>query len=90
MHPTLRVSRHPLIRFLGKRVWSSSPEAPHAHPAGLPLPSGWHTASSSSKTPSAGSGSAYGEFWHAPQRFWPKSLSEDDITLVLTGGASKW
>ncbi|TFK56278.1 hypothetical protein OE88DRAFT_727985 [Heliocybe sulcata] len=34
MHPSLRAAlgHQPLIKFVGKRVWPSSPEPPHAHP----------------------------------------------------------
>ncbi|KDQ65122.1 hypothetical protein JAAARDRAFT_28781 [Jaapia argillacea MUCL 33604] len=38
MHPSIRLSasarvHKPLINFIGKRKWPSTPERPHAHPA---------------------------------------------------------
>ncbi|OBZ66638.1 hypothetical protein A0H81_13399 [Grifola frondosa] len=93
MHPSLRLcnaaskARTPLIRFVGKRQWPSTPEAPQAHP--------FAPASASSAlnpTPAKASAQAdvpvYDEFWEAPERLWKHDLEEAEIEAILSGGAS--
>ncbi|KAL0949117.1 hypothetical protein HGRIS_009204 [Hohenbuehelia grisea] len=100
MIPTLRVCssrvHQPLIKFLGRRSWPSTPESPHAHafaPGGT-MPRSTSSAQSSSPTNSATKSSGkpvYAEFWEAPERFWRprvRELPEWEIEAVLTGGAS--
>ncbi|KAJ3826444.1 hypothetical protein F5878DRAFT_565611 [Lentinula raphanica] len=108
MHPSVRIFAErvhtPLIRFLGKRSWPSSPETPHAHPF---APSEFQnknytqfskgasesgpSASSSSSSSGSKSSNAFQEFWEAPERFWkPKvhQLEEVEIDAILSGGAT--
>ncbi|KAF7416196.1 hypothetical protein PC9H_002460 [Pleurotus ostreatus] len=80
----LAAVHQPLIKFIGRRQWPSTPEIPHFHPAApvdlrdksaiiskavSQLTSSPSPSSSSSK--SSGSGKqVYSEFWEAPERFW--------------------
>ncbi|KAJ4487700.1 hypothetical protein J3R30DRAFT_3787081 [Lentinula aciculospora] len=102
MYPSIRLFaervHNPLIRFLGKRSWPSSPEAPHAHPFApaefknknyTQFSSGASVAISSS-TSSSSSGSksrnVFQEFWEAPERLWgPRvhQLEEAEIDAIL-------
>ncbi|KAF9077109.1 hypothetical protein BDP27DRAFT_1282993 [Rhodocollybia butyracea] len=93
MHPSVRVFaarvHTPLIRFLGKRSWPSSPEAPHAHPFAPPE----FQSKTYSKATSASESSknVFHEFWEAPEKFWkPRvhQLEETEIDAILSGGAS--
>ncbi|KAF9003417.1 hypothetical protein BDQ17DRAFT_1425373 [Cyathus striatus] len=103
MHPSLRVSHQPLIRFIGKRVWSSTPEAPHAHPAapaelrehfGEFLKKIQSSSPSSSQTTgpsSEGTKAVYNDFWEAPSRFWRprvRELEDTEMEAIMSGGAS--
>jgi len=92
----------PLISFIGKRSWPSTPEAQHAHPAAPtelkqsfdqflkkfqnPPQQAQSATSQLSSTPGA-----YEEFWEAPSRYWNprvRQLSEEEIDAVLSGGAT--
>jgi len=104
MHPSLRIFAErvhtPLIRFLGRRSWPSSPEAPHAHPfAPAEFQSKNYTqfskAGGGGKSNSSGSSepsvTVFKEFWEAPEKFWkPRvhQLDEVEIDAILSGGAS--
>ncbi|KLO17493.1 hypothetical protein SCHPADRAFT_846434, partial [Schizopora paradoxa] len=93
----------PLIHFIGKRTWPSKPEPPHAHPAGpaeykkafSDFVKKFQSSASGSTSSSSGGKEAkpgvFTEFWQAPSRIWNprvRSLSEDEIEAVATGGAS--
>ncbi|KAJ7050479.1 hypothetical protein C8F01DRAFT_1377562 [Mycena amicta] len=86
MFVTRRVLTHqPLIKFLGKRSWPSTPTAPSGHPAAPP-----EFQKSFSASP-AKTGGALSEFWEAPVRFWRprnRDLEEAEIDAILSGGAS--
>ncbi|KAI0029675.1 hypothetical protein K488DRAFT_88492 [Vararia minispora EC-137] len=106
MHPTRRAFEHvhkPLIRFLGRRQWPSSPAPQHPHPA---APKEFADAfseflrkfnsslSAPKKMPTSSSieGRVY-EFWEAPERlFRPRSriLEEWEIEAIESGGASMY
>jgi len=102
MHPSLRVFAErvhtPLIRFLGRRSWPSSTEAPHAHPfAPAELQSKNYTQFSKGadgggeSNSSSSSKAVFQEFWDAPEKFWkPRvhQLEEVEIDAILSGGAS--
>ncbi|KII96074.1 hypothetical protein PLICRDRAFT_151203 [Plicaturopsis crispa FD-325 SS-3] len=102
MFPSLRAcaehARKPLINFIGKRKWPSTPEPPHAHPAAPPelrkafpdfLRKFEASASSGASPKKSESGKqAYSEFWEAPSRFWVKELDEAEIDAISSGGAS--
>ncbi|KAK0206042.1 hypothetical protein DFS33DRAFT_1417680 [Desarmillaria ectypa] len=99
MHPSVRLlstARIPLIRFLGKRVWPSKPEAAHAHPYGPPeLPASFRKPSQSAaaQAPSAkmlASDVAFTNFWEAPERFWRHDVNDAEMAAVESGGASLW
>ncbi|KAG7446066.1 uncharacterized protein BT62DRAFT_950059 [Guyanagaster necrorhizus] len=99
MHPSVRLlstARTPLIRFLGKRVWPSRPEAPHAHPYGPPeLPASFRKPSQSavaqtSSTKTLTTGGAFTNFWEAPERFWKHDLNDAEMAAIESGGASLW
>ncbi|KAG5635318.1 hypothetical protein H0H81_011731 [Sphagnurus paluster] len=99
MHPSLRVfssrAHQPLIRFLGKRTYPSTPSAPHAHPA-APAELKNHFADFVKKFEASGKSSslstlstgALSEFWEAPERLWKQDIAEAEIEAILTGGAS--
>ncbi|PPQ95498.1 hypothetical protein CVT26_008526 [Gymnopilus dilepis] len=99
MHPTLRCCaaarvHTPLIRFLGKRTYPSSPDARHPHPA---APAEFKqrfseflnkmNSSGSSEAASKSSGpTVYTEFWEAPPKFWnykARHLEEAEIEAVM-------
>ncbi|THH06978.1 hypothetical protein EW146_g9452 [Bondarzewia mesenterica] len=97
MYPSVRLcSQHvhkPLISFLGKRKWPSTPGPQHAHPAApeqlkasFPDFMKKFKSSSARSSGSAGSGKqAYGEFWEAPEWVWnPRSrqLEEAEIEAI--------
>ncbi|OCH86037.1 hypothetical protein OBBRIDRAFT_838488 [Obba rivulosa] len=112
MHPTLRVcsaaasgrAHKPLIHFLGKRQWPSTPEAPHPHPAAPPefkerfsdflnkFQASAETPQSQTSAPGSSKGGkdvrVYNQFWEAPERLWKRELQDWEIELVMTGGAS--
>jgi len=109
MRPSLRLCsaarvRQPLIHFVGKRQWPTTPEAQHAHPAAPPelkqafsdfLKKFQASAVSSSPAGSVKTSSSrkdgdqvFEEFWQAPARFWKHDLEDWEIELVSTGGAS--
>ncbi|KZT20620.1 hypothetical protein NEOLEDRAFT_1019284, partial [Neolentinus lepideus HHB14362 ss-1] len=96
MHPSLRVAsakvHQPLIKFVGRRVWPSSPEPPHAHPA-APADLKEHFADflKNQKKLAAPSGvnvqsvQHYAEFWEAPSQFWSprvRTLEDWEIDAV--------
>ncbi|KAF8974572.1 hypothetical protein BDZ97DRAFT_1911744 [Flammula alnicola] len=90
MHPSLRScsarARTPLIKFLGKRTYPSTPDAPHPHPAApaefkarfaqfLAKMNSSVSSESAAKLSSDSSSQqpstgVYSEFWEAPPRFW--------------------
>ncbi|KAF9817641.1 hypothetical protein IEO21_03297 [Rhodonia placenta] len=96
MHPSLRLctagrARQPLIHFIGRRQWPSTPEAPHAHPA-APLEQKqsfsdflkkFNASVSSSSTPSAASPSTSSRKEGAQvfQEFWqaPERFWKHDL-----------
>ncbi|KAF9534419.1 hypothetical protein CPB83DRAFT_902343 [Crepidotus variabilis] len=105
MHPSLRCcsarAHTPLIKFIGKRTWPSSPDARHAHPA-APAEFKQHFSDflkkmESSKTEAASKPSSnadtYDHFWEAPGRFWKprvRQLSEAEMDAIMSGGASSY
>ncbi|TFY83249.1 hypothetical protein EWM64_g760 [Hericium alpestre] len=85
MHPSLRLAQHkPLIHFIGKRKWPTTPEPQHAHPAAPAqlkerfsdfLRKFESSVKQSSAGPAAngsnGSGNqVYEDFWEAPAWVW--------------------
>ncbi|KAI0337561.1 hypothetical protein BDW22DRAFT_1433221 [Trametopsis cervina] len=108
MHPSLRLANaashrvhKPLINFLGKRQWPSTPEPQHPHPqAPAELQKSFsdflnkfklstsQQQSNSSPSSSKGSTQVYSDFWQAPTRFWKRELSEAEIEAITSGGAS--
>jgi len=89
----------PLIRFLGKRSWPSTPDAQHAHPAApeelkKSFEEFLKKFQSSARTDGDRSGSGahvYQEYWEAPSKYWNnrvKTISEEEIDAVLSGGAT--
>ncbi|KAI6151648.1 hypothetical protein BKA82DRAFT_4101649 [Pisolithus tinctorius] len=69
----------PLIRFIGKRVWSS-PGAGQPHPAGP-----------AKQPPNAKHKSVFQHYWEAPPRLWnPRyhNLEQAEIDAIQSGGAS--
>ncbi|KAG5643577.1 hypothetical protein DXG03_000630 [Asterophora parasitica] len=98
MHPTLRVARQPLIKFLGKRIYPSTPSAPHPHPAApAEIKSKFADfvkkveASAASSSTVVQSNGALKEFWEAPERLWRQDIEQAEIDAILaslTGGAS--
>ncbi|RDB15488.1 hypothetical protein Hypma_004185 [Hypsizygus marmoreus] len=99
MHPSLRVcsarAHQPLIRFLGKRTYPSTPSTPHAHPAAPAelkkrFEELFSTSEASGSAPVASSGSkvVFAEFWEAPERFWKRDIEDSEIDAILSGGAS--
>ncbi|KIY68266.1 hypothetical protein CYLTODRAFT_421771 [Cylindrobasidium torrendii FP15055 ss-10] len=91
MPSTPRV-HEPLIKFRGKHInWSSSTkEAPRAHYHGTPLPADWHAAPARSWPAATPLPTGPREYSEAPKRFWPKLMSDEDMVLLETGGASVW
>ncbi|KAF8887595.1 hypothetical protein BD779DRAFT_1440831 [Infundibulicybe gibba] len=94
MHPSIRVlsssTRQPLIKFLGKRTWPSTPESPHPHPAApVELKKTFSDFVKKVETPTAAPSSqkaAHHEYWEAPERFWnPKvrEIEEQEIEAIL-------
>jgi len=99
MHPSLRVlslqAHRPLIKFLGKRIYPSTPSAPHAHPAApAEVKSRFSDflkkleASGESSSSSLQSKTVLSEFWEAPERLWKQDLEEAEMDAVMSGGAS--
>jgi len=101
MHPTVKVAaaHRPLIRFLGKRSWPSTPDPQHAHPAApeeLKKSFGEFLKKFQSPVKAGGNESSpgrhvYQEYWEAPSKFWNgrlKTMSEEEIDAVLSGGAT--
>jgi len=101
MHPTARlaVAHRPLIRFLGKRSWPSTPDKQRAHPAApeeLKRSFADFLKKFQSRARMNGSGSSpsmhvYQEYWEAPSKYWAsrvKTISEEEIGAVLSGGAT--
>ncbi|THU82887.1 hypothetical protein K435DRAFT_439500 [Dendrothele bispora CBS 962.96] len=96
MHPTVRVLsarvHNPLIRFLGKRSWPSTPETPHSHPF---VPAELRERNfadfakeikSSGSSKQSGSKNVFNEFWEAPQHLWnPRihELEEAEIEAIM-------
>jgi len=91
----------PLIHFLGKRTWPPIPEAQHVHPAAPPelrksfdeFLKRFQGPSREQSTPSKDHDLplVYQEFWEAPKKYWKprgRELSEEEIEVVLSGGAS--
>lgn len=92
-------AHRPLIRFLGKRSWPSTPDVQHAHPAApeeLRKSFGEFLKKFQSPMDAGGNGSitgrhAYQEYWEAPSKYWNgrlKTVSEEEIDAVLSGGAT--
>ncbi|KAF8901700.1 hypothetical protein CPB84DRAFT_1679469 [Gymnopilus junonius] len=106
MHPSLRCCsarvHTPLIKFLGKRSYPSTPDAPHPHPAApaelkqrfSEFLAKMNASSSSESAAKASSGPAvYSEFWEAPPKFWnykTRHIEEAEIEAIMTGGASSY
>ncbi|KAF4619161.1 hypothetical protein D9613_005588 [Agrocybe pediades] len=104
MHPSMCLSRTPLIRFLGKRTWPSTPEAPHPHPAAPSefkqrFPQFLEARNNSTSSPAKSSskseetGNIYNEFWEAPARFWKprvRYIDEKEMDAIMSGGASSY
>jgi len=101
MHPTVRLAaaHRPLIRFLGKRSWPSTPDVQHAHPAApeeLKKSFGEFLRKFQSPVKTNGDGSSsgtyvYQEYWEAPSKYWNsrvKTISKEEIDAVLSGGAT--
>lgn len=101
MHPTVRltIAHRPLIRFLGKRSWPSTPDVQHPHPAApeelkksfgeflkkfqSPMKAGGNELSSGTNV--------YQEYWEAPSKYWNsrvKTISEEEVDAILSGGAT--
>ncbi|KAF5363684.1 hypothetical protein D9756_000917 [Leucocoprinus leucothites] len=107
MFPSLRScvarSHQPLIRFIGRRQWPSTTEAPHPHPAAsaefrehfadfLKKQLG-RSSSSASRQEDAGDATAFNYFWEAPSKFWNprvRELEESEMEAIMTGGASSY
>ncbi|KAF9057389.1 hypothetical protein BJ165DRAFT_1520773 [Panaeolus papilionaceus] len=109
MHPSLRCSsaraHTPLIKFIGKRVFKSTPDAPHPHPA-APLEFKQRFSefldrmNGSSQSPAAAKGTTsssasnvYSHFWEAPESIWRprvRELSDKEIAAIMSGGASSY
>jgi len=101
MHTTMRLTatHRPLIRFLGKRSWPSAPNAQHAHPAapeelkksfGEFLKKFQAPVKAGHNGPSSGA-HVYKDYWEAPSKYWNsrvKTISEEEIDAVLSGGAT--
>ncbi|PCH41655.1 hypothetical protein WOLCODRAFT_163288 [Wolfiporia cocos MD-104 SS10] len=97
MHPSLRLcsagrARQPLIHFVGKRQWPSTPEAPHAHPAAPPqvrdhfaeFLKKFKTSRNVSSSPAAGAAKSQGSRSDSVQtfsEFWqaPERLWKHDL-----------
>jgi len=101
MNPSVRLAaaHRPLIRFLGKRSWPSTSNVQHAHPAApeeLKKSFGEFLKKFQSPTrmnsDRSGSGAhVYREYWEAPSKYWNsrvKTISEEEIDAVLSGGAT--
>jgi len=101
MHPSIRLvaAHRPLIRFLGKRSWPSTPDVQHAHPVApeeLKKSFGGFLKKFQSSVKAGGNGSSsgayvYQEYWEAPSKYWNsrvKTISEEEIDAVLSGGAT--
>ncbi|KAF5371976.1 hypothetical protein D9615_008044 [Tricholomella constricta] len=85
----------PLIKFLGKRTYPSTPSAPHAHPAApAELKNRFDDfvkkfeASRESSLSNSKSNGVLKEFWDAPERLWRQDIEEVEINAILSGGAS--
>ncbi|PPQ99901.1 hypothetical protein CVT24_009582 [Panaeolus cyanescens] len=103
MHPSLRCSsaraHTPLIKFIGKRVFKSTPDARHPHPA-APLEFKQRFSeflekmnASTKETTSSPASNAYSQFWEAPERLWRprvRQLSDKEIDAIMSGGASSY
>ncbi|EIN10165.1 hypothetical protein PUNSTDRAFT_34056, partial [Punctularia strigosozonata HHB-11173 SS5] len=88
MRPAARLLQHkPLIHFIGKRQWPSTPEAPHAHPfapAEVQKAFGDFVkkvdAAQSSSTPKqeTSNNRAFQNFWEAPSHLWSPRVHQLD------------
>ncbi|KAG6840612.1 hypothetical protein C0991_005560 [Blastosporella zonata] len=99
MHPSLRVlssrAHKPLIRFLGKRTYPSTPSPPQAHPAApaelksrfAEFVRKFEVSGEKTSTTLASKG-VLSEFWEAPERLWKQEIEEAEIDAILSGGAS--
>ncbi|KAF8550259.1 hypothetical protein OG21DRAFT_1487894 [Imleria badia] len=84
MLPSLPRAHKPLISFIGKRIWPSTLEPAHPHPAAPPE----YRKTFSQRTTEQPS---FRDFWDAPARFWrPKhhELQQFEIDAIQSGGAS--
>ncbi|KAH9950125.1 hypothetical protein B0H21DRAFT_724948 [Amylocystis lapponica] len=108
MHPSLRLCsaarvHKPLIHFVGKRQWPSSPApaAPHAHPFAPPetkqafpeFVKKFQSSAASGGAPTSQSSpkedvQVYRDFWEAPARLWDRDIDEAEIEAITSGGAS--
>jgi len=105
MHPSLRCcsarAHTPLIKFLGKRSYPSTPDVPHPHPA-APIEfkqrfseflAKMNSSTTSESAVKPSSDTVFNDFWEAPPRFWkPKVrlLEEDEMNAIMSGGASSY
>ncbi|KAF9485365.1 hypothetical protein BDN70DRAFT_927613 [Pholiota conissans] len=107
MHPSLRRCsarvHAPLIKFLGKRTYPTTPEARHPHPAApaefkerfsqfLAKMNSSGSESSSQKASDSGA-AVFSNFWEAPPRFWKprvRELEDAEMDAVMSGGASSY
>ncbi|KIP10597.1 hypothetical protein PHLGIDRAFT_125463 [Phlebiopsis gigantea 11061_1 CR5-6] len=105
MRPSLRLANAathrvhtPLIRFVGRRQWPSTPEPQHPHPFAPPeLQKSFSdflnkfkssaTALSSPGTKKGGSTPVFEDFWQAPERYWKTKISEQEMEAISSGGA---
>ncbi|TFK43132.1 hypothetical protein BDQ12DRAFT_674456 [Crucibulum laeve] len=109
MYPTLRLCssrvHQPLIKFLGKRSWPSTAEAPQAHPAApaelknhfadfvKKLEGSAESSSSKSSSKSPSEAAVFQDFWEAPSRFWKprvRELEDAEVDAIMSGGASSF
>ncbi|EDR04864.1 uncharacterized protein LACBIDRAFT_294900 [Laccaria bicolor S238N-H82] len=102
MHPTVRAQIHqPLIKFLGKRHWPSSPDVPHTHPAAPAELKERFTSFFLRPAESQAEGSSltqdnksvFEDFWQAPTRYWKprvREIEEKEMDAVMSGGASSY
>ncbi|KAF4588129.1 hypothetical protein AB1N83_005029 [Pleurotus pulmonarius] len=97
----LAAAHQPLIKFIGRRHWPSTPEIPHFHPAApadlrdksaiISKAVSQSASPSSSSKPSSSDKQVYSEFWEAPERFWKprvRYVPDFEIDAILSGGAS--
>jgi len=101
MHASVRYfsvrAHQPLIRFLGKRVYPSAPDVPHAHPAApfelkQEFVNKMHVSSKPQGSTQLNT-SHYHDFWEAPSRFWKprvRQLEDAEMDAIMSGGASSY